>query len=87
MLKRCEKGKGSRPRWAGQGLKFLIEACHPSISCHLSNEDFEASIRIALRPAAVFGWEFACACLGMRCYLASQQLAGIECCLGELQVS
>ena len=44
VLRRCEKGKGSRPRWASQGLKFLIEACHPAISCYLSNEEFEASI-------------------------------------------
>ena len=41
VLKRCEKGKGSRPRWAGQGLKFLTEACHPTISCRLSNLEFE----------------------------------------------
>jgi hypothetical protein len=43
VSKRCEKGKGSRPRWAGQGLKFLIEACHPTISCRLSNEEFQVS--------------------------------------------
>lgn len=43
VLKRCEKGKGSRPRWAGQGLKFLVEACHPTISCRLSEAEFQAS--------------------------------------------
>ena len=43
VLKRCEKGKGSRPRWSGQGMKFLIEACHPTISCRLSQLEFEVS--------------------------------------------
>ena len=31
-------------RWATQGLKFLMEACHPNISCHLSENDFEVNI-------------------------------------------
>ena len=43
VLKRCEKGRGSRPRWSGQGMKFLVEAIHPTISCRLSQLEFEVS--------------------------------------------
>lgn len=37
----CEKGRGIRPRWAAHGFEFLILACDPIITCHLSDKEFE----------------------------------------------
>lgn len=41
VTQRCERGRGVRPRWATQGLEFLIAACDPSNTRHLSEEQFE----------------------------------------------
>lgn len=41
VTQRCERGRGVRPRWATQGLEFLIAACDPSNTRHLSEEEFE----------------------------------------------
>lgn len=41
VTERCEKGRGMRPRWAAQGLDFLILACDPQITCHLAETEFE----------------------------------------------
>ncbi|XP_058467694.1 mitogen-activated protein kinase kinase kinase 4 [Malaya genurostris] len=41
VTERCERGRGLRPRWANQGLEFLISACDPQCTSHLSNSEFE----------------------------------------------
>ncbi|GAB0094149.1 mitogen-activated protein kinase kinase kinase 4 [Sergentomyia squamirostris] len=41
VMERCERGRGLRPRWAAQGFDFLITACDPSNSRHLSEKEFE----------------------------------------------
>ncbi|KAM7360361.1 mitogen-activated protein kinase kinase kinase 4 isoform 2-T3 [Cochliomyia hominivorax] len=41
VTERCERGRGMRPRWASQGLEFLILACDPQITRHLDEEEFE----------------------------------------------
>ncbi|XP_062535239.1 mitogen-activated protein kinase kinase kinase 4 [Armigeres subalbatus] len=41
VMERCERGRGLRPRWANQGLEFLISACDPQCTSHLSNVEFE----------------------------------------------
>ncbi|XP_006619036.1 mitogen-activated protein kinase kinase kinase 4 [Apis dorsata] len=38
---RCERGRGLRPRWANQGLEFLIIVCEPQYTKHLTDEEFE----------------------------------------------
>ncbi|XP_050349554.1 mitogen-activated protein kinase kinase kinase 4 isoform X2 [Nymphalis io] len=41
VVERCERGRGLRPRWASQGLEFLMLACDPYNTKHLSDEEFE----------------------------------------------
>ncbi|XP_068152318.1 mitogen-activated protein kinase kinase kinase 4 isoform X2 [Drosophila tropicalis] len=41
VMERCERGRGMRPRWASQGLEFLILACDPQITQHLDEHQFE----------------------------------------------
>uniref|UniRef100_A0A1A9ZL65 Mitogen-activated protein kinase kinase kinase 4 n=1 Tax=Glossina pallidipes TaxID=7398 RepID=A0A1A9ZL65_GLOPL len=41
VTERCERGRGMRPRWASQGLEFLILACDPQITKHLNDIQFE----------------------------------------------
>ncbi|XP_063540069.1 mitogen-activated protein kinase kinase kinase 4 [Cydia strobilella] len=41
VLERCERGRGRRPRWASQGLEFLMLACDPYNTRHLTDEEFE----------------------------------------------
>uniref|UniRef100_A0A182N4P5 Mitogen-activated protein kinase kinase kinase 4 n=1 Tax=Anopheles dirus TaxID=7168 RepID=A0A182N4P5_9DIPT len=41
VMERCERGRGLRPRWANQGLEFLIAACDPLCTSHLSDAEFE----------------------------------------------
>ncbi|XP_061402148.1 mitogen-activated protein kinase kinase kinase 4-like [Musca vetustissima] len=41
VTERCERGRGMRPRWASQGLEFLILACDPQITRHLDETQFE----------------------------------------------
>lgn len=41
VTERCERGRGVRPRWASQGLEFLILACDPLITRHLDDKEFE----------------------------------------------
>lgn len=38
---RCERGRGLRPRWANQGLEFLITVCEPYNTKHLTDKEFE----------------------------------------------
>ena len=38
---RCERGRGLRPRWANQGLEFLMTVCEPLNTKHLTDEEFE----------------------------------------------
>lgn len=44
VLTSCERGRGTRPRWATAGLDFLTAACHPLILMKLSEGDYEVSI-------------------------------------------
>jgi MEKK4 N-terminal len=37
----CERGRGLRPRWANQGLEFLMSACEPDKTKYLSDVEFE----------------------------------------------
>ncbi|KAL9891810.1 mitogen-activated protein kinase kinase kinase 4 isoform 2-T2 [Glossina fuscipes fuscipes] len=41
VTERCERGRGMRPRWASQGLEFLILACDPQITKHLDDIQFD----------------------------------------------
>ncbi|XP_055378356.1 mitogen-activated protein kinase kinase kinase 4 isoform X2 [Condylostylus longicornis] len=41
VMERCDRGSGVRPRWANQGLEFLILACDPQITRHLNEKEFE----------------------------------------------
>ncbi|XP_055924004.1 mitogen-activated protein kinase kinase kinase 4 isoform X2 [Eupeodes corollae] len=41
VTERCERGRGVRPRWASQGLEFLILACDPQITRFLDDHQFE----------------------------------------------
>ncbi|XP_076372525.1 mitogen-activated protein kinase kinase kinase 4-like isoform X2 [Tachypleus tridentatus] len=41
VSKRCERGRGQRPRWANQGLEFLITACDPMYLQTLSSDEFQ----------------------------------------------
>lgn len=41
VTEQCERGRGVRPRWASLGLEFLIAACDPSNTRHLSDEEFD----------------------------------------------
>ncbi|XP_072036132.1 mitogen-activated protein kinase kinase kinase 4-like [Amphiura filiformis] len=41
VLEKCERGRGTRPRWAHHGLDFLMVACEPRNVAHLSDEDFQ----------------------------------------------
>ncbi|XP_029172892.1 mitogen-activated protein kinase kinase kinase 4 isoform X2 [Nylanderia fulva] len=38
---RCERGRGLRPRWANQGLEFLITVCEPHNTKHITDQEFE----------------------------------------------
>ena len=38
--RRCERGRGLRPRWAAQGFDFLLSACDPEVTHHLTDEQF-----------------------------------------------
>ncbi|KAJ3666937.1 hypothetical protein Zmor_002358 [Zophobas morio] len=38
---RCERGRGMRPRWAYQGLEFLLTVCEPRNTQYLTEEEFE----------------------------------------------
>lgn len=38
---KCERGRGVRPRWAAQGLDFLIAACDPLNTKHLTENEFD----------------------------------------------
>lgn len=38
---KCERGRGVRPRWAAQGLDFLISVCDPANTKHLTETEFD----------------------------------------------
>ncbi|XP_038048070.1 mitogen-activated protein kinase kinase kinase 4-like isoform X1 [Patiria miniata] len=40
VLEKCERGRGTRPRWANHGMDFLVVASEPRNVAQLSNEDF-----------------------------------------------
>jgi mitogen-activated protein kinase kinase kinase 4 len=41
VMERCERGRGLRPRWAAQGLEFLIIACDPHNTEQIDETEFE----------------------------------------------
>nr|QMV48156.1 mitogen-activated protein kinase kinase kinase 4 [Plutella xylostella] len=41
VTERCERGRGLRPRWANQGLEFLMLACDPYNTKYLTDVEFE----------------------------------------------
>ncbi|KAJ8934430.1 hypothetical protein NQ318_017131 [Aromia moschata] len=41
VTERCERGRGMRPRWAYQGMEFLLTVCEPANTAHLTEETFE----------------------------------------------
>lgn len=41
VRERCEQGRGVRPRWASHGFDFLMVACDPVNTNHLSDKEFE----------------------------------------------
>lgn len=41
VTEKCERGRGVRPRWAAQGLEFLIAACDPTNTKHLTETEFD----------------------------------------------
>lgn len=41
VVSRCERGRGLRPRWAYQGLDFLMTVCEPCNTIYLTEEEFE----------------------------------------------
>jgi len=43
VLNSCERGRGTRPRWATAGLDFLTTACHPLMLMKLKDEEYEVS--------------------------------------------
>ena len=36
----CERGRGKRPKWAAQGLDFLVTVCDTEITARLTDKDF-----------------------------------------------
>nr|XP_022910151.1 mitogen-activated protein kinase kinase kinase 4 [Onthophagus taurus] len=40
-MERCERGRGRRPRWAYQGLDFLLTVCEPQNTMYLTDEEFD----------------------------------------------
>lgn len=41
VTERCERGRGMRPRWAYQGLEFLLTVCEPCNTKYLTEQEFE----------------------------------------------
>ncbi|XP_078375482.1 mitogen-activated protein kinase kinase kinase 4-like isoform X2 [Oculina patagonica] len=41
VMTKCERGRGTRPRWANQGLDFLTVACDPKTLTTLSESAFQ----------------------------------------------
>lgn len=41
VMERYEKGRGKRPRWANQGLDFLLTVCEPKHTKYLTDKEFE----------------------------------------------
>lgn len=41
VVEKCDRGRGLRPRWAYQGLEFLLTVCDPKNTKFLSDEEFE----------------------------------------------
>lgn len=41
VRERCERGRGKRPRWAYQGLDFLLTVCEPHNTKYLTDDEFE----------------------------------------------
>ena len=42
-LEKCERGRGTRPRWATQGLDYLASVCDSKFLAYLTDEEFDVS--------------------------------------------
>jgi len=42
--KRCEPGRGLKPKWANNGVDFLLSVCEPQNVAGLSDVDFKVCI-------------------------------------------
>ncbi|XP_072162265.1 mitogen-activated protein kinase kinase kinase 4 isoform X2 [Bemisia tabaci] len=42
VKERCEQGRGLKPKWATQGLDYLVVACDPQHTDYLSDEKFQS---------------------------------------------
>ncbi|XP_065928516.1 mitogen-activated protein kinase kinase kinase 4-like [Magallana gigas] len=40
VTNKCEKGRGMMPKWASQGMDFLIVACKPKVLACLTDEEY-----------------------------------------------
>lgn len=43
VSKKCERGRGVRPRWANKGLEFLMTACEPLYLTQLTDDEYLVS--------------------------------------------
>jgi len=41
--KRCEPGRGLKPKWANSGLDFLLYVCEPQNLAGFSDEEFKVN--------------------------------------------
>ncbi|KAL1505934.1 hypothetical protein ABEB36_005380 [Hypothenemus hampei] len=41
VTERCDRGRGMRPRWANQGMEFLLTVCEPAHTKFLTDNEFE----------------------------------------------
>ncbi|KAK9884856.1 hypothetical protein WA026_009078 [Henosepilachna vigintioctopunctata] len=41
VVEKCDRGRGMRPRWAYQGMEFLVFVCEPRNTKYLTDAEFE----------------------------------------------
>lgn len=41
--KRCEPGRGLKPKWANNGLEFLLSVCEPQNISGINDEEFKVN--------------------------------------------
>src|SRR4051794_19499645 len=39
----CDEGQGCRPRWANDGINYLVQVADPKVTAHLTDQEFEVS--------------------------------------------
>lgn len=56
VMRKCERGQGVKPRWASQGLEFLMNVCEPSVLTVQTDQEFlELKTKISLCISHVIG--------------------------------